>query len=235
MADVDAEALRRNLADVRARLHAAAARAGRDAGEVTLVAVSKTHPPEAVRVAHAAGQRVFGENYGQELRDKAAALADLGGLEWHFIGPLQRNKVKYVVGTAAMVQSVDSADLMDELQRRAEARGTELPCLVEVNIAGEQTKSGVPAGAIPALLDAFAARPRLRCVGLMTMPPFVDDAEESRPHFRALRALRDGLAATPRPGVELRHLSMGMTQDFEVAVEEGATIVRVGTAIFGTR
>lgn len=235
MADVDAEALRRNLADVRTRLHAAAARAGRDPREVTLVAVSKTHPPEAVRAAYAAGQRVFGENYGQELRDKAAALADLPGLEWHFIGPLQRNKVKYAVGTAAMVQSVDSVELMDELQRRADPRGLDLPCLVEVNIAGEHTKSGVPPDEIPSLLGAFAARPRLRCLGLMTMPPFVDDPEESRPHFRALRALRDALATPPRPGVELRHLSMGMTQDFEVAVEEGATIVRVGTAIFGAR
>jgi PLP dependent protein len=235
MADVDAEALRRSLAEVRARLTAAAARAGRDPGEVTLVAVSKTHPPEAVRVAYEAGQRVFGENYGQELRDKAAALAGLPGLQWHFIGPLQRNKVKYVVGTAAMIQSVDSVELLDELQRRAEARGVDLPCLVEVNIAGEQSKSGVPRDEIAPLLDALAARPRVRCLGLMTMPPFVDDAEESRPHFQALRALRATLAATPRPGVELRHLSMGMTQDFEVAVEEGATIVRVGTAIFGAR
>jgi PLP dependent protein len=232
---VDAEALHRNLADVRTRLCAAATRVGRAPASVTLVAVSKTHPPEAVRAVYAAGQRVFGENYGQELRDKAASLADLGDLEWHFIGPLQRNKVKYVVGTAAMVQSVGSVELMDELQRRAEARGITLPCLVEVNIAGEQTKSGVPPAEIASLLDAFAARPRLRCLGLMTMPPFVDDPAESRPHFRALRALRDALAAQPRPGVELQHLSMGMTQDFEVAIEEGATIVRVGTAIFGVR
>jgi hypothetical protein len=232
---VDAEALRRSLADVRARLAAAVARAGRDPGEVTLVAVSKTHPPEAVRAVHAAGQRVFGENYGQELRDKAAALADLGDLQWHFIGPLQRNKVKYVVGTAAMVHSVDSLELMDELQRRADARGVELPCLVEVNLVGEQTKSGVAPDDVAAVLDGFAARPRLRCLGLMTMPPFVDDPEESRPQFRALRRLRDALAAAPRAGVELRHLSMGMTQDFEVAVAEGATIVRVGTAIFGAR
>jgi len=235
MADVDAEALRRSLAEVRARLRAAAGRAGRDPDEVTLVAVSKTHPPEAVRVAYEAGQRVFGENYGQELRDKAAALAALGDLQWHFIGPLQRNKVKYVVGTAAMLQSVDSVELLDELQRRAEARGVDLPCLVEVNLAGEQSKSGVPRDEIAPLLDAFASRPRLRCLGLMTMPPFVDDAEESRPHFRALRELRAALAATPRAGVDLRHLSMGMTQDFEVAIEEGATIVRVGTAIFGAR
>ena len=235
MPDVDAEALRASLAEVRTRLAAAAARAGRDRGDVTLVAVSKTHPPEAVRVAHAAGQRLFGENYGQELRDKAAALADLRDLEWHFIGPLQRNKVKYVVGTAAMVQSVGSVELMDELHRRAAARGVDLPCLVEVNIAGEASKSGVPPDDVAAVLDAFAARPRLRCLGLMTMPPFVDDPQESRPHFRALRALRDALAARPRRGVELRHLSMGMTQDFEVAIEEGATVVRVGTAIFGAR
>jgi hypothetical protein len=231
----EADGVATGLAEVRARMASACAGAKRAADEVTLVCVTKTVPAELVRAAYAAGARDFGENYGQELRDKAAALADLDDLQWHFIGPLQRNKAKYVVGTAAMVQSVDSVELMDELQRRAEARGTDLPCLVEVNIAGERTKSGVPGGEIAALLDAFAARPRLRCLGLMTMPPFVDDAEESRPHFRALRALRDALAATPRPGVELRHLSMGMTQDFEVAVEEGATIVRVGTAIFGAR
>ncbi|HEY3355353.1 MAG TPA: YggS family pyridoxal phosphate-dependent enzyme [Polyangia bacterium] len=223
------------LAEVRARLAAAARRAGRDPGEVALCAVSKTQPAAAIRAAYAAGQRLFAENYAQELRDKAAELADLADLTWHFIGPLQRNKVKYVVGTAALLQSVDSVRLMDELDHRAAALGLTLPCLVEVNIAGEASKSGLPPAALPEVLDAFAARPRLSCEGLMTMPPFGDEAEEARPYFRALRELRDRAAVTPRPRVSLRHLSMGMSQDFEVAIEEGATIVRVGTAIFGAR
>jgi pyridoxal phosphate enzyme (YggS family) len=224
-----------NLAAVRARLARAARRAGRDPGDVLLCAVSKTQPPAAIRAAHAAGQRCFAENYAQELRDKAAELGDLADLTWHFIGPLQRNKVKYVVGTAALVQSVDSVRLLEELGRRAAQAGAPLPCLVEVNIAGEATKSGVAPAELPALLDAFAAQPALSCLGLMTMPPFADDPEAARPHFRALRALRDREAARPRPRVDLRHLSMGMSQDFEVAIEEGATIVRVGTAIFGAR
>jgi pyridoxal phosphate enzyme (YggS family) len=232
---IDARAIQERLAAVGDRLRAAAVRVGRDPAGVALVAVSKHHPAAAVRAAYDAGQRRFGENYGQELRDKAAALTGLPGLTWHFIGPLQRNKVKYVVGTAALVQSVDSLELLDELEHRAAARGIDVDCLVEVNIAGEATKSGVDLEEVAELLDGFAPRPHLRCRGLMTMPPFVDDPEEARPYFRALRELRDRLAATPRRGVELAELSMGMTQDFEVAVEEGATIVRVGTAIFGAR
>jgi len=225
----------RDLARVRTRLAAAARRAGRSPDDVTLCAVSKHQPAAAIRAAYAAGQRRFAENYAQELRDKAAELADLASLEWHFIGPLQRNKVKYVVGTAALVQSVDSVPLLTELSRRAAAVGAALPCLAEVNIAGEASKSGVEPDDLPALLDAFAALPAVTCIGLMMMPPFSDDPEEARPHFRALRALRDREAARPRPRVELRQLSMGMSGDFEVAIEEGATLVRVGTAIFGAR
>jgi len=233
--DFPAGALADRLGAVRGRIAAAARRAGRDPTDVALCAVSKTHPPEAIRAAYAAGQRVFGENYAQELRDKAAALADLEDLAWHFIGPLQRNKVKYVVGTAALLHSVDSERLLDELARRGAPAGVTLPCLVEVNVAGEAQKSGVDPAALPALLDAFAGRSGVVAVGLMTMPPFAAEPEEVRPHFRRLRALRDAEASRSRPHVDLRHLSMGMSQDFEVAIEEGATIVRVGTAIFGER
>jgi len=227
--------VRETLIDVKKRIEAACARAGRSPQDVTLVAVSKTHPVEAIRAAFAAGQRIFGENYGQELRDKAASLTDLAGLEWHFIGPLQRNKVKYVVGTATLVQSVDSVEILDEIEKRAAMRGVHVPCLVEVNIAGESTKSGLSPDEVGPLLDAFASRPHVSCHGLMTMPPFAEDPEEVRHYFRILRSLRDTLSLTPRARVDLRHLSMGMTQDFEVAIEEGATIVRVGTAIFGAR
>jgi hypothetical protein len=227
--------LAERLGAVRERIARAARRAGRDPADVVLCAVSKTHPPAAIRAAHAAGQRVFGENYAQELRDKAAALADLKDLAWHYIGPLQRNKVKYVVGTAMLMHSVDSERLLDEIARRAAQAGVTLPCLVEVNVAGEAQKSGVDPGGLPALLDAFAGHPGVVGVGLMTIPPFTEDPEEARPHFRALRALRDAEAVGPRHHVSLHHLSMGMSLDFEVAIEEGATIVRIGTAIFGER
>jgi len=181
-----------------------------------------------VRVAIAAGQRSFGENYAQELRDKSALLAgDATPPEWHFIGPLQSNKVKYVAGRVSLVHSVDSAALLDAL----EARGAPQPCLIQVNVAGEASKKGVAPTELPALLDRFATMKNVRCQGLMLIPPRGD----ARPHFAALRALRDREAAVTRPNVDLRELSMGMTEDLEIAVAEGATIVRVGTAIFGPR
>jgi pyridoxal phosphate enzyme (YggS family) len=223
------------LRELQERIAAAAEHAGRIPAEIALCAVSKTHPPAAIRAAYAAGQRLFGENYAQELRDKAAELGDLDGLVWHFIGPLQRNKVKHVVGAVACVQSVDSLKLMDELASRAAAAGITLPCLVEVNVADERTKSGVLPAELPALLDAFASRPSLHCEGLMAIPPYTPDPAASRPVFRALRELRDREAARARPHVSLRQLSMGMSHDFAIAIAEGATLVRVGTAIFGAR
>ncbi len=195
---------------------------------VTLVAVSKTHPPEAVREAYAAGQRDFGENYAQEWRDKAAALADLPGLVWHFVGSLQTNKVKVLLGAAppraAWVHTVDRVELARELSRRAAARGAAVKVLLEVNVAREPQKAGCPPEEVARLAEAVGALPGLELRGLMCIPPAEGDP---RPHFRALRALRDGLG--------LPDLSMGMTADWEVAVEEGATLVRVGTAIFGAR
>jgi PLP dependent protein len=228
-----AEEIARHLAAVQTRVLQAELAAGRPAGSVTLLAVSKTMPPEDVAHAVSAGQRDFGENYGQELRDKRAALLGIGP-RWHFIGPLQSNKVKYVAGQVELIHALDSAELLAEVNRRV-PEGAVQDCLVQVNVAAEPQKRGAPVEALPALLDAFGTLPRLRCRGLMLIPPLGDDPEAARPHFAALRALRDREAARARPGVELVHLSMGMSHDLETAITEGATIVRVGTAIFGER
>jgi pyridoxal phosphate enzyme (YggS family) len=238
------QAIAAGLAQVRERIAAAEQAAGRTAGSVRLLAVSKKMTADDVRAALAAGQRAFGENYAQELRDKRAALAQDWTLrtlptlstpphppEWHYIGPLQSNKVKYVAGQVALVHTVDSASLLEAI----EARGLSQACLVQVNVAGEAQKRGVAPGQLPALLDRFAALSHVTCAGLMVIPPFTDDPEDARPHFAALRALRDREAARARPNVALGELSMGMSGDLEVAVAEGATIVRVGTAIFGAR
>ncbi len=227
-----AQAIADGLARVRDRIAAAERAAGRAPGSVVLVAVSKKMTADDVRAAMAAGQRVFGESYGQELRDKRAAMADdAAPPEWHFIGPLQGNKVKYVAGQVALVHAVDSIALLDAIA----ARGVAQDCLVQVNVAGEVGKHGIAPAELPALLDRFATTSQLRCRGLMLIPPLVDRAEDSRPHFAALRAVRDQEAARARPNVDLGELSMGMSGDVEVAIAEGATLVRVGTAIFGER
>jgi len=191
---------------------------------VTLVAVSKTRPPEAIREAYAAGQRHFGENYAQEWRAKADALADLQELTWHFIGGLQTNKVKYLAGRAAFVHTVDRLELALELSRRCAARAASVRVFVEVNVAGEAAKAGCAPGEVAALAVAVRALPALELRGLMCIPPAEGDP---RPHFAALRRLNEALG--------LPDLSMGMSGDYPVAVEEGATVVRVGTAIFGAR
>jgi pyridoxal phosphate enzyme (YggS family) len=227
-----AEDIAAGLARVRARIAEAERAAGRAPGAARLVAVSKRMTADDVRAALAAGQVDLGESYGQELRDKRQALAgEPVPPRWHFIGPLQANKVKYVAGHVALVHSVDSVELLEELERR----GADQACLVQVNVAGEAQKRGVAPAALPALLDRFATLAHLRCEGLMTVPPLTEDPALARPHFAALRALRDREAATARPNVDLRELSMGMSHDLEVAVAEGATLVRVGTAIFGAR
>lgn len=191
---------------------------------VTLVAVSKTQPPEAIREAWAAGQRDFGENYAQEWRAKADALADLEGLRWHFIGGLQTNKVKYLAGRVALVHTVDRLELAREISRRWAKAGAVARVLIEVDLGGEAQKAGCPPDEVGPLLEAMRGLPSVEVAGLTCIPPPADDP---RPHFRALRALRDRFG--------LRELSMGMSADWPVAVEEGATIVRVGTAIFGAR
>lgn len=226
-----AEAVRSALDAVRTRIDAAARRAGRDPATVALLAVSKTHGPEAVRAAYARGQRDFGENYVQELVPKAAALADLTGLRWHFIGHLQTNKCRDVAGLVATVQSVDSERLVRELGRRATAAGRTVGILIQVNVAREAQKSGCEVEALPTILAAARETPGVALRGLMTVPPAADDAGASRRWFDALRALRDehgGAALLPE-------LSMGMTHDMDEAIAAGATVVRVGTAIFGAR
>jgi pyridoxal phosphate enzyme (YggS family) len=191
---------------------------------VTLVAVSKTHPPELIREAYAAGQRHFGENYAQEWRAKADALADLPGLVWHFIGGLQTNKAKYLAPRAAWIHTLDRAELARELSKRYAAAGATAQVLVEVNLGGETQKSGCAPAEVEALVELARALPGLAVAGLMCIPP---PDQDPRPHFVALRALRDRLGLT--------ELSMGMSADWRVAVEEGATLVRVGSAIFGAR
>jgi pyridoxal phosphate enzyme (YggS family) len=229
--DPGKEEIAARLAEVRRRIDEAVAAAGREAGAVRLLAVSKTKTVEAIRAAYTAGQRDFGENYAQELAEKAAALRDLEGIRWHFIGRLQRNKARQVVQAADTVHTVDRAELAAELGKRAGAAGALVRVLVEVNVSGEASKGGCAPEALGAVLAAVAAEPSLAAVGLMTMPPVTDDPEGARPFFAALRALRDrhgGAGALPE-------LSMGMTHDYPVAIAEGATIVRVGTAIFGAR
>jgi pyridoxal phosphate enzyme (YggS family) len=226
------EEIAANLQSVRERVAAAARAAGRAADDVRLIAISKKMTAEDVRAALAAGQRAFGENYAQELRDKRAALAaEPAPPEWHFVGPLQSNKVKYVAGQVALVHTIDSIALLEDF----ESRGVPQACLVQVNVAAEAQKRGVAPAELPALLDRFATASHVRCAGLMLIPPFTDDPADARPHFAALRALRDREAARPRPRVDLHELSMGMSGDFELAIAEGATLVRVGTAIFGAR
>lgn len=215
------------LAEVRARIAAACGRVGRSAEAVTLVAVSKGHPAEAIRAAYELGQRDFGENYVQEWRGKHDVLADLPELHMRLIGRLQRKKVKDVVPIVQSIDSVDSLDLAAVLSTRAQALGRNLAVLIQVNIDREPQKAGVLPEALPTLVAYVRALPALDLQGLMAIPRAVDAPEEARASFAALRALRD------RHG--LRELSMGMSADLEVAVEEGATLVRVGTAIFGER
>jgi pyridoxal phosphate enzyme (YggS family) len=215
---------------VRERIAAAARRAQRDPACVRLVAVSKTHPVPALEEALDAGVRDLGENRAQELQRKARLLADRA--TWHFVGHLQTNKVRHVVGVAALVHSVDRLSVAEAIGRRATSLGLSQEVLVEVNVAGEASKHGVAPGDAAALARSAAAVDGVSVTGLMTMPPWPKRPEQSRPHYRKLAALRDELLEDLPGAVEL---SMGMTRDFEVAVEEGATIVRVGEAIFGPR
>ena len=217
------------LTEVRERVALAARRAHRDPAAVTVVLASKTQPPEAIRAAYAAGAREFGENYVQEAAAKQDALADLSGLRWHLIGHLQSNKARDAANRFALIQSLDSARLAAALGRVRPA--PRVPVLIEVNAAGEVSKTGVEAAGLERLIEA--ARAAVDILGLMTIPPVAPDPERARRHFAALREMRDRLAAAS--GLALSDLSMGMTGDFEVAIEEGATIVRVGRAIFGER
>lgn len=213
--------------EVRERVDAACARAGRSPGEVTIIAVSKTQPAASIREAAAAGATDFGESYAQEFVGKRG---ECGDVRWHFIGRLQSNKAKLVAGQVSLVHAVDSESLARELGKRA---AQVQPVLLSINAAGEDTKGGVTADTAEAIARAVVAVPNVRLDGLMTMPPPSDDPEASRPYFEALRALRDRLATAL--GQPLPVLSMGMSDDFEVAIGCGATHVRIGTAIFGPR
>lgn len=234
------DAVETRLAAVRERIARAAERAGRRADAVTLVGVAKRHPAAAVADAVRAGLRAVGENYVQEAQakipDVAARLAAQGGRAplWHFVGHLQRNKARHVAGLFDVVETLDSVELGAELDRRAAARGHRLAVLFQLNLSGEPQKSGAAPEALPELVAASAAWSWLDPVGLMTMPAAAPDPEAGRPVFARLRELLEKAPALPRGG-RLRELSMGMSADFEVAIEEGATIVRVGTAIFGPR
>ena len=190
-------------------------------------------PAEAVEEAARAGQRLFGENYVQEFTAKAREVRE--PVEWHFIGHLQSNKVKYLAGLATCIHSVDRLSLAEEIDRQWAKLDEVCDILVQVNIAGEETKSGTSAAELTDLVAAMATLPHVRVRGLMTMPPFFDDPEEARPYFRELRRLADAVAAENIPGISMTELSMGMSGDFEAAVEEGATLVRIGTAVFGER
>jgi len=222
-----------NLKHIQDSIISAAQRSGRNPASVKLVAVSKTKPTEAVKAALDAGQRIFGENYVQEFLEKAQHLPE--SVEWHFIGSLQSNKVKYLVGLTRLIHSVDRLSLAQEIDRQWGKVDKTCDILLQVNISGEATKSGTTTEELIHLTREVALLPHLRVKGLMTMPPFFDEPERARPYFRELKRLSELLAAEGIPGITMEELSMGMSGDFEVAIEEGATLVRVGTAIFGER
>jgi PLP dependent protein len=226
-----------NIAHVRERIAAAARRVARNPDEITLMGVSKTFPVESIREAYDAGLRVFGENRVQEFAGKALALRDLPEAEWHLIGHLQSNKAAKAAELFHAVDTLDSVRMGDKLNVAADSLGKTLPVLIEINVGGEEAKSGVAPGSVELeeILRAAARWGSLRIRGLMTVPPYTEDPEGSRPYFRQLRQMRDSIAERMLAGIEVKILSMGMSHDFEVAIEERATCVRVGTAIFGER
>jgi PLP dependent protein len=228
------DAIPDRLAEVRARIARAAARAGRDPSSVRLVAVSKTFSADHVRAAAAAGQADFGENKVQEALGKIDAVAN-ASLRWHLIGHLQTNKAKKAAARFAVIQSVDSVALVEKIGDGAAAADRVVEVLIQVDLAGEATKFGATEDELPAIIRATQNTTAIRMIGLMAIPPAVDDPEQARPYFSRLRSVRDRLLEAGAPTASLRELSMGMSHDFEVAVEEGATIVRIGSAIFGSR
>jgi hypothetical protein len=226
-----------NLSAIHERMARAAARAGRNPSDVALMAVSKTQPAGKIVEAYEPGQRLFGENRVQELAGKVSALADLRGASFHLIGHLQSNKTTKAAEIFDAVDSLDSAKLAERLNAAAEKLGKTLDLLIEINVGGEEAKSGIAPDSpeLESILSGAPAWTNLRIRGLMTVPPFTENPEGARQYFRQLRELRDRLAARVLPSVKLDVLSMGMSHDFEVAIEEGSTCVRIGTSIFGTR
>jgi pyridoxal phosphate enzyme, YggS family len=222
-----------NINAIKQRIAAAAKRAGRDPLSIKLMAVTKTVPPERILKALEAGLTMLGENYVQEAKDKIAAIGDHA--QWHMIGHLQTNKAKYAVKLFDCVHSVDRLELAQELDKRAGQINRKLNVLIEVNVSGEESKSGIEKTQVLELVRQVAPSPNLAVRGLMTMAPYSDNPENSRPYFKALRNLRDVINRADIASISMEELSMGMTDDFEVAIEEGATIIRVGRAIFGKR
>jgi pyridoxal phosphate enzyme (YggS family) len=223
-----------NLAAIRERIAAAAAAAGRPAADITLLAVSKTFGADHVRAAHAAGQRDFGENKVQEALQKMQETADLP-VRWHLIGHLQSNKARKAAPSFAAIHAIDSVDLVRRVDSAAAEAGAAPDLYIQVDLAGEATKFGAPEADVPAIARAALECRAARLTGLMLLPPWFDEPERARPYFRRLRQLRDRLVDAGIDASRLRALSMGMSHDFEVAIQEGATLVRVGTAIFGKR
>jgi pyridoxal phosphate enzyme (YggS family) len=225
------------LGRIHQRISTAARRAGRNPDDIALMAVSKTFPAEAIKEAYVAGQRLFGENRVQDLNEKFPAVADLPDVHFHMIGHLQSNKTAKAAEIFHAVDSIDSAKLAQRLNKAAQKLGKTLNVLLEINVGGEEAKSGLAPGSseIENILQQASNWPNLHLRGLMTIPPFTDDPGGARPYFRRLRELKDRLAARNVPGVTLDTLSMGMSHDFEVAIEEGSTCVRIGSAIFGER
>ncbi len=226
------ESIRERAARVLDRVARAAARSGRTGEEIRLLAVGKTQPAWCIGEALEAGLTVFGENYVQEAEEKIRAFP---AAEWHLIGKLQRNKVKKAVALFSWIQTVDSLGLLSEISRRAGEAGKVVPVLLEVNLAGEGSKAGTAPEELPALIEAAPGFPGIRLRGLMAIPPWTEDPEESRPYFKRLRELFEEFAPWGGAGPGWTELSMGMSNDFEAAIEEGATMIRVGTAIFGSR
>lgn len=235
---IDAEMIARRLDDVRERIAGACRRAGRSPDAVTLIGVSKTFPNDAVRAAHDAGLRHFGENRAQDLLEKIEAMPGhcLGGdVEWYMIGDLQRNKAKDVLARADHFHALDSLRLAKELNKRASPMDRVMPCLVQVNISGEESKFGVHPDETHAFLDRLARFNHLKVEGLMAIATYADEPEQVRPEFRRMREVFETYSCEAGSGVEMTKLSIGMSNDFEIAIEEGATHVRVGSAIFGAR
>lgn len=226
-----------NIARIREQIEAAARRAGRDSREVSLMAVTKTVAPARIREAYDAGIRLFGENRVQEFASKADSLSELNGAEWHMIGHLQSNKTRTAAELFRSVDSVDSLRLLQRLQLAGNALAKKMPVLIEINVGGEAAKNGITADSpeLDQILIAARFSEHIEIRGLMTVPPYSEDPKQSRTYFRKMRQLRDQIGARKLPAISMQTLSMGMSHDFEVAIEEGSSCVRIGTAIFGER
>ncbi len=226
--------IKENLQDIRNRISEACQRSGRDVSEITLIAVSKTFSSDKIREAHHSGIADIGESYVQEMTGKYKDLKN-ESIRWHFVGPLQRNKVKYIVDFVHLIHSVESLKVCQEIEKRASRIDRDIEVLVEVNTSGEPQKHGISPDEAPKLIDEIGVFDHVHVRGLMTMAPFVDDPNDARPSFKLLRDLQARLLDNGVPEILVQHLSMGMSNDFEVAIEEGATMVRIGSSIFGER